>query len=148
MNDRPTPENPINIAMADEIIILAKQRDTVIQDRDTLRAEVARAEAKIAAEYEAHKMTQCERDALKSEVERLNVEITAMNGIVSLAEWAHTCVHHTTEERALVFCKCPVCANAEVESLKADKARLESDLKEAGFAIFGAVIKDTMKGDK
>jgi len=66
-----------------------------------LRAELDRAETKTAAEYEAHKMTQCERDALKS----------------------------------------------EVESLKVDKARLESHLKESGFEIFGALLEAT-KADK
>ena len=56
---------------------------------------------------------------LRSEVERLN----------ALGSWAHTCIHHTDEERK-AWVACPCCAIARAERAEAElateRARLDS----------------------
>ena len=60
-----------------------------------------------------------ERDQLRAEVQRLN----------ALGSWAHTCIHHTDEERK-AWVACPCCAIARAEraeaELAAERARLDS----------------------
>ena len=60
-----------------------------------------------------------ERDQLRAEVERLN----------ALGSWAHTCIHHTDEERK-AWVACPCCATARAERAEAaladERARLDS----------------------
>lgn len=103
----------------------AKQMEA---ERDELRAELERAEAKTAAEYEAHGMTKCERDALKSEVGRLETLYEAMkrekddyraqrDNIRLEADQLSTELH--LERFSLKE------MNAEIERLKADKARMD-----------------------
>ena len=41
----------------------------------------------------------------------------------TLGSWAHTCVHHTDAER-LSSVACPVCATAEIATLRAEVERL------------------------
>jgi uncharacterized small protein (DUF1192 family) len=107
-------------------IAMAKDFDGIVEaikgQRDELRAEVARAEAKCAAEYEAHRMTQCERDALTSEVERLKAE---------RENWRVSSVCREL--------------STEVERLKADNARLEYII--IGTGITREIIDRQMKGD-
>ena len=59
-----------------------------------------------------------ERDQLRAEVQRLN----------ALGSWAHTCIHHTDQQRAA----CPVCLvaalTAERDQLRARAERAEADL--------------------
>ena len=52
-----------------------------------------------------------ERDQLRDEVERLS----------ALGSWAHTCIHHTDEERK-AWAACPCCAIARAERAEADAA--------------------------
>lgn len=105
-----------------------KKEECYIEEIKTLRTEIERAEAKTAAEYEAHKMTKCERDALKSEVERLETLYEAMkrekddyraqrDNIRLEADQLSTELH--LERFSLKE------MNAEIERLKADKARMD-----------------------
>ena len=53
-----------------------------------------------------------ERDQLRAEVERLS----------ALGSWAHTCIHHTDEERK-AWAACPCCAIARADRAEAEAER-------------------------
>ena len=61
--------------------------------------------------FAAIQAIQAERDQLRAEVERLS----------ALGSWAHTCMHHTDEERK-AWAACPCCAIARAERAEADAA--------------------------
>ena len=61
--------------------------------------------------FAAIQAIQAERDQLRAEVERLN----------ALGSWAHTCIHHTDEERK-AWVACPCCAIARAERAEAELA--------------------------
>lgn len=62
-----------------------------------------------------------ERDQLRAEVKRLN----------ALGSWAHTCIHHTDDERK-AWVACPCCANA-----RAERAEAELDAIKQGHGELG-----------
>lgn len=88
-----------------------KERNAALSDRD--------AWARLCGAVDCYTPSTAEPyEALKLQRDELRAEVTALKGAVALAEWAHTCVHHTDNERAAIKSPCPVCLGAEVERLK------------------------------
>ena len=107
-------------------------------ERDELRAQVFNLEAEVAT---LRKFAEQVTDRNEAEVERLS----------ALGSWAHTCIHHTDEERK-AWAACPCCAIARAERAEADAAayfkRAESFSKladEAEAMDDYAAIKDLQR---
>ena len=78
-------------------------------ERDQLRAQVFNLEAEVAT---LRKFAEQVTDRNEAEVERLN----------ALGSWAHTCIHHTDEERK-AWAACPCCAIARADRAEAEAER-------------------------
>ena len=98
---------------------------TLTAERDRLRAEVEKVYALVTPvgfdlpggifeTAQAVIELRAERDQLRAEVERLS----------ALGSWAHTCIHHTDEERK-AWVACPCCAIARAMKAEADLVALE-----------------------
>lgn len=65
-------------------------------------------------------------DGLLAQIEQLKQERheaqAEFAGIKARASWAHTCIHHTDEQRKQHGHTCPVCQGAELARVKADLA--------------------------
>ena len=70
---------------------------------------------------------------LRSGVERLN----------ALGSWAHTCIHHTDEERK-AWAACPCCAIARAERAEAELATAKERLRSEAMDDYAA-IKDLQR---
>ena len=99
-------------------------------ERDRLRARAERAEVELdfqvarnsdlfaqrdeafESQEKAETELAAERDQLRAEVKRLS----------ALGSWAHTCIHHTDEERK-AWAACPCCAIARAERAEAEAER-------------------------
>jgi chromosome segregation ATPase len=106
----------------DHVFNMAGCVDFLKRERDEARRELERAEAKCSAEYEAHKMTQAERDALRAEV----------------AAWAEL-VHDVTGQNQ----SSPLFIKHEIERLEGviDDMRAEVErLKAGGENYNGGVL--------
>ncbi len=72
---------------------------------------------------------------LERENEQLSAEVARLKG---MASWAHTCVHHTDEERERTGHRCPVCLEAQYkQSIKwalMERDRAERDKRDIDSA--------------
>ena len=116
-NERDALQRISDEAIANELNIRAerdeamKERNAALSDRD--------AWARLCGAVDCYTPSTAEPyEALKLQRDELRAEVAALKGAVALAEWAHTCVHHTDDERAAIKSPCPVCLGAEVERLK------------------------------
>ena len=89
--------------------------------RENAIARAERAEADAAAYLKRAESFRKIGDEAEAELATERAEVERLN---ALGSWAHTCIHHTDEERK-AWGACPCCAKARAERAEADLAALE-----------------------
>lgn len=88
-------------------------------------------------------------------IQRLNAALEErdreIERLKAMAEWAHTCVHHTDAERAALTQRCPVCLSVETERAKSiaeqNQKTAEYLLGQRDEAVRVSAERDHWKGE-